>query len=190
MEEEPKSADPPPAVTATGSPWVIDKGDPATVPVPLPIILVKVDGPYTERDRKLWAFLLHAAWDDLDKKQIHEISIREAGALLREIGGEHDTAWIWESAKRLSRTVVEWEFKFGDGRYDAGITSIFAANISKEKQKEGKLRYNFPPMLIPIIKQPGRFSRLRTHFMMGLSGKHAVTLYQILEVRALRDAEM
>ena len=47
----------------TGNPWVPSPADPATVPVPLPIIIVGVNGPYTERDRKLWMFLLHAFWD-------------------------------------------------------------------------------------------------------------------------------
>lgn len=168
-------------ISPTGSPWVIDNVDPATVPVPLPLVLVKVDGPYTERDRKLWTFLLHAVWDDLETKQVHEISVAKVNSVFRDLGGQHETSWIWESAKRLARTVVEWEFKFDDGRYDAGVTSIFAANISKEKRQQGRLYFNFPPLLIPIIKQPGRFSRLRTHFMIGLSGKHAVTLYQILE---------
>ena len=181
MKEKQPSFDLFPSVNPTGSPWAADNSDHATVPVPLPVILVKIDGPYTERDRKLWVFLLHAAWDELEKNLVHEISVRDIANVFRDLGGEHDTGWVWESAKRLGRTIVEWEHTFGDGRYEAGITSIFAANISKEKRQQGRLYYNFPPLLIPIIKQPGRFSRLRTHFMIGLSGKHAVTLYQILE---------
>ena len=39
---------------------------PATVPVPLPVVMVRVEGPFTALDRKLWLLLLHHAWDELD----------------------------------------------------------------------------------------------------------------------------
>src|SRR5215475_13447386 len=61
----------------TGAPWIPSPVDLATVPVPLLVIIVSVDGPYTERDRKLWTFLLQAMWDDLDKHAIHELRVQE-----------------------------------------------------------------------------------------------------------------
>ena len=165
----------------TGNPWVSSEEDPATVPVPLPVIIVKVEGPYTERDRKLWAFLLHAVWDELEEKPIHELSVSKINQIFRELGGEHDTKWIWESAKRLTKTIVEWEQTFGDERYEQGISAIFSAVLTKEARTEGVLRFAFPQLLIPILKEPRRFARLRVHFMMGLSGKYSVTLYELLE---------
>ena len=45
------------AVEATGNPWEPSDAAPATVPLPNDVIITKVEGPYTERDRKLWAFL-------------------------------------------------------------------------------------------------------------------------------------
>src|SRR5712691_12408194 len=85
----------------TGDPWVPSPADPATVPVPLPIIIVSVNGPYTERDRKLWMFLLHAFWDELVDRTIHEVPIKEINSVFRGFGGEHDIKWVWESAERL-----------------------------------------------------------------------------------------
>lgn len=167
-------------VRPTGSPWSINPDDPATVPVPLQVIMVRVDGPYTERDRKLWTFLLHAVWDELGKKQIHDISVVEVNRIFREAGGEHSAAWIWDSAKRLAKTTVEWEYTLGDERCQ-GISSIFSAVLTKPARAAGRLHFHFPPLLIPIIQQPQRFARLRVHFMIGLSGKYAVTLYEILE---------
>jgi hypothetical protein len=168
-------------IQPSGSPWVISEDDPATVPVPLQTVIVKVDGPYTERDRKLWVFLLHTVFDELGEKPIHSLPIREVNAIFRELGGEHDTKWIWDSAKRLAKTTVEWETTFDDGRFEQGISSMFGANISKKARQMGTLTFNFPPLLIPIIKQPTRFARLRVHFLLKLSGKYAVTLYEILE---------
>lgn len=43
------------------------------------------------------------------------------------------------------------------------------------------LRFAFPALLIPILKDPGHFARLRVHFLIGLSGKYSVTLYELLE---------
>jgi hypothetical protein len=43
------------------------------------------------------------------------------------------------------------------------------------------LRFAFPALLIPILKDPGHFARLRVHFLISLSGKYSVTLYELLE---------
>jgi hypothetical protein len=172
-------------VNATGSAWINDPNDPATVPVPLQVIMVKVDGPYTERDRKLWTFLLHAVWDELGKEPVHSLSVSEINRVFRDAGGDHNTGWVWDSAKRLAKTTVEWEYTLEDERFQ-GISSIFGAVISKAAKSTGHIRFHFPPLLIPIIKQPQRFARLRVHFMIGLSGKYAVTLYELLEGYANR----
>ena len=167
-------------IQPTGNPWILDNADPATVPVPLQVVITHVDGPYTERDRKLWTFLLHVAFDDLGKQGGHEVEIKDINSVFRDLGGQHSTEWIWESAKRLSRTIVEFEVTYGDERFD-GITSIFAAVVPRKGRRGSCLHFWFPEPLIPIIKQPLRFARLRVHFMIKLSGKYAVTLYEILE---------
>ena len=171
-------------IQPTGSPWLVSETDPATVPVPLQTTIVDVRGPYTERDRKLWVFLLHAVFDDLGKTPMHSLSVREINAVFRELGGDHNTKWLWESVKRLAETVAEWKtvHNLDDERFEElGIGSLLFANLSKRTRETGRLTFGFPPNLIPIIKEPMRFARLRVHFLMRLSGKYAVTLYEILE---------
>ena len=167
-------------IQPTGSPWIISNDDPATVPVPLQTVIVKVDGPYTERDRKLWVFLLHAVFDELGTLPLHDLSVRDINAVFRKLGGDHGSKWIWESAKRLAQTTVEWEYTLGDDRVQ-GVASLFSAEVHKSARATGKLRFGFPPLLIPILKEPSRFARLRVHFLIKLKGKYAVTLYEILE---------
>lgn len=167
-------------IQPTGSAWEISNDNPATVPVPLQTVIVKVEGPYTERDRKLWVFLLHAVFDELGEKPIHELSVREINNVFRDIGGDHNTKWLWESAKRLAKTTVEWEYTLGDDRV-LGVSAIFGAEVGGNARKSGWLKFFFPPLLVPIIKQPMRFARLRVHFLLKLSGKYAVTLYEVLE---------
>jgi hypothetical protein len=153
-------------IQPTGSAWVISKADPATVPVPLQTSIVDVRGPYTERDRKLWVFLLHAVFDELGETPMHSLSVREINAVFRELGGDHNTKWLWESAKRLAETVAEWRTvcELGDERFEElGIGSLLFANLSKKSRGTGRLTFGFPPNLIPIIKEPMRFARLRVH---------------------------
>lgn len=172
--------------TASGNAWLISNEDPATVPVPIPIIIVAVEGPYTERDRKLWTFLLHAVWDELGTKDLHSIPIREINDMFRALGGDHNANWIWESAERLTRTIIKWQGNQGDKRYK-GISAMFGAVLEEESRKEGILHFHFPPLLVPVLKDPRRFARLRTHFLIQLSGKYAVTLYEVLETAANKN---
>ena len=165
----------------TGNPWRPWQEDPATVPVPLPVIIVEVEGPFTERDRKLWTFLLHAVWDELGIKPIHELPVTKINQVFRLLGGDHNTNWIWDSARRLTETKVIFECVEEDERYQGIASLLSAAAVGTRAQETGFLRFEFPAMLIPILKEPGRFARLRVHFMLGLSGKYAVTLYELLE---------
>ena len=167
-------------IQPSGSAWVISNDDPATVPVPLQTVIVNVEGPYTERDRKLWVFLLHAVFDELGKQPIHSLSVLEINSVFRQLGGDHGTNWLWESAKRLAKTTVEWEYDLGDERI-MGVDNLFGAQVHKKARDTGTLNFAFPQLLIPIIKDPSRFARLRVHFLLKLSGKYAVTLYEILE---------
>ncbi len=172
-------------IQTSGSPWVVSELDPATVPVPLQVIIKKVEGPYTAKDRKLWTLLLHAAFEDLGNKGGHSVKISDINGVFRELGGRHETEWIWESARRLSRTIIEFETTLGDERFD-NVTSIFAASVPRKGRRGSELHFWFPEPLIPIIREPARFARLRVHFLIKLSGKYAVTLYEILEAYANR----
>lgn len=65
------------------------------------------------------------------------------------------------------------------------IASLLSyALTNQDAQRAGWLRFEFPAGLIPIIKEPRRFARLRIHFLLSLSGKYAVTLYELLESAA------
>ena len=182
MPNSPKNLlDLPNPVSATGNPWQPDEKNPATVPIPNAVIITKIEGPFTERDRKLWTFLVHAAWDDLLVKPYHEISVAKIDKLFRELSCGHEgRKWLWESARRLTKTIVEWEEGPDTDRLQ-GISNLMNAKTSKSAQESGVLWYEIPALLSEVIKKPFKFSRIRLHFMIGLSGKYAVTLYELLE---------
>ena len=60
------------------------------------------------------------------------------------------------------------------------VGHLFGAETEDEVREQGTLRFHFL-LLVPILKDPRRFARLRTHFLIELSGKYSVTLYELLE---------
>ena len=184
----------------TGDPWLVTPAKPASVPVPLPVVMVRVEGSYTALDRKLWLLLLHNAWENLDKPMhIHEAKISDVLRLFRQFGrrdlGQRgaievskrnietgEAAAIWQSVRRLVKTTVDWE----DEEYQ-GISALLASAMTNKAQREtGRIYYTFSPQLAKNVLLPRSFARLRTHFIMGLRSKYAVTLYEILEGHANR----
>lgn len=182
-----KQAALPLAVHASGDPWQPSGDEVATVPLPNDVIITSIEGAYTERDRKLWAFLVAAVWDDLLTTRIHEIRTAKINAVFQERGGDTSTSWIWDGAERLTATRARWE-SGPDGNRLKGIANLLGGAITnKDARATGFLRFEIPALLCEVIRHPCRFSRLRLHFMIGLSGKYAVTLYMLLESVANRQ---
>lgn len=168
-------------VKMSGNPWDTSGQTPATVPLPNDVIITKIVGEYTERDRKLWTFLIAAVWDDLEKQTVHEIRVSKINAVFEAMGGEKTASWIWESATRLTGTRAYWKTG-ADGKRLQGVAALMSGAITDEEARaSGVLRFEIPQLLGEVIRKPCRFSRLRIHFMLGLSGKYAVTLYMLLE---------
>ncbi|MGP7984295.1 replication initiation protein [Rhodoblastus sp.] len=185
----------------TGDLWNPSAANPTTVPVPLPVVVVRVDGPFTALDRKLWLALVHIAFPDLDKPgKIHEILISEIIDLFRRVGGRRDlgakgtlqltkklsenteAATLWQSIRRLAKTTIEWE----DDDY-MGINSLLGARMDKDARNSGKLYFTFDPLLAQHVLAPRAWARLNVHVVMKLRSKYAVTLYEILEAYANRE---
>ena len=185
----------------TGDLWKPSRGMPTTVPVPLPVVVVRVDGPCTALDRKLWVALLRHAHSNLDKPgHIHEVSISELVALFRKVSGRRDlgvkgtlqltkklseetgAATLWESVRRLAKTTIEWE----DADY-VGINNLLGARMDKSAREQGKLYFTFDPLLAQNLLAPRAWARLNVHVMMKLRSKYAVTLYEILEAYVNRE---
>jgi hypothetical protein len=186
---------------ATGDLWQPSIANPTTVPVPLPVVVVRVDGPFTALDRKLWLALVHIAFPNLDKPgHIHEVSIHEIVELFRKVSGRRDlgakgtielskklsedtdAAVLWQSVRRLAKTTIEWE----DNDY-MGINSLLGARIDKGARISGKLYFTFDPLLAQHVLAPRAWARLNVHVVMKLRSKYAVTLYEILEAYANRE---
>ena len=169
---------PEPYAQPTGD--VFDTDQPYTLPLNQRVALARVIGPYTEIDRKLWATLVAHAWDDLGAVRVHEASARDIARLFRELkGGQSGSGWVMASAKRLMASQLEWED-------DAEVGAVALLSGLKIHKISGSIFYQFSNFLIEKLRDNKQFSRLRLHFMIGLSGKYSVTLYMLLESAANR----
>jgi len=167
---------PVPAAQPSGS--VMDTSQPYTLPLNNEIALCRCVGAYTETDRKLWATLIALAWDDLGKKSIHEANARDIARLFQQLkGARNGTAWVMESARRLLASRLDWEDEEEEG------SAVLLAGL-RIKKVSGAIFYQFSDFLIEKLLDNKRFSRLRLHFLIGLSGKYSVSLYIILEAAA------
>ena len=179
----------------TGDLWRPNDKLPATVPLPLPVVVVRIDGPFTALDNKLWVALVKEAWPNLDKPgHIHEVSIPQLVTLFRQVSGRHDlgatgelqvakktqeetgAALLWQSVRRLCKTTIEWE----DEKY-MGINSLLGARMDKEVRASGKLYFTFDPLLAQHVLLPSAWARLNVHLVMKLRSKYAVRLYEVME---------
>jgi hypothetical protein len=168
---------PAPANSATGNTWKPDKANPATLPASNDVLIREVSGPYTEIDRKLWVLLYHAAFDALHKQRLHEARPSQINALFKKLTNaksDKGAFEIWQSIKRLTKTTLD--FVERDGAENS--TNLINAKIYRATDQ---LYYEFPRPLLNMMLANERFSRLKIHFLIGLSGKYAVSLYVALE---------
>ena len=166
---------PDPAAHPTGN--VFDLRRPFTLPLNQAIAKSRLTGTYTELDRKLWATLVALAWDNLKTQVVHEADTRAINALFKEASGKtgNDTATrIVCSARNLSRMSIDLE-----DEDEQGVTTMLAGLTIKKKS--GRIYYQFSDLLLRCLLENEKFSRLRLHFMLSLSGKYSVSLYMLLE---------
>ena len=85
-----------------------------------------------------------------------------------------DTISLILIAARVSSRLPRYKYQ--------GIGALLADAMTNKAQRDtGRLYYTFSPQLAKNVLLPRSFARLRTHFIMGLRSKYAVTLYEILE---------
>lgn len=163
---------PKPAAKPTGK--VLDPQSDATLPLSNGLSIRRCIGNYTSVDRKLWATLIALAWENLNKKRIHEANLRDIARMFRELkSGDNGIDWLIASARRLERSSLEWE-----DDEEIGSTVLLAG--LKIIKASGKIYYQFSDFLIEEILDNKLFSRLRLHFMIGLNSKYSVSMYMLL----------
>lgn len=166
----------------TGDIWNPSSETPATVPITTKLIMSNIEGPFREQERKLWAFLIHAVWDDLETKDSHEIPVSKVAQIFRRLGGRHDNKWLKNYLYSIAQTTMIFEGQ--EDEFDVWrTTNLLSSADVKKNRKTGEevLSFEVPRKMVRMLKERARFTRLRPHVMITLSGKYTVTLYELLE---------
>lgn len=166
----------------TGEVAALRSTDVPTVCMPNEGLELSITGAYREKERKLWAFLVHYAYENLGKQRRHKIECSTVTHIFRSITGCGRTKDLWEYVENLGNIKIKWE-KEGNTQGFARLLSFAEVNHDK-----GTIEFEIPSYLEDaILKSNYQFARLRTHFLIGLSGKYSVTLYLLLETYANRQ---
>jgi predicted transcriptional regulator YdeE len=157
---------------------VFDPQSDCTLALTRDISLRRVTGTYTENDRKLWVLLVHLAFNNLATQTTHKTNLRDIANLWRDIGGgRNGIQWLISSAESLRQCGINWT----EGTKKGTATLLAGLEVD---EATGEVSYDFGRFLTEKILDNKIFTRLRVHFMLGLSGKYAVALYTLLESMA------
>lgn len=162
-------------INPTGDPLNLEDQIPSTVCFATDVMKYKIVTKIRERERKLFVLLVHAVWHDLGKKTYHTIKIENIKRVFQAVGNVKDYGdWLFEYLDNLSDIKVRYE----DEKLK-GVTHLFAeAWVNKER---GEVKFCIPPTLTQALLSAEFFARLDTYFIVGLSGKYSIALYQFLE---------
>lgn len=190
-------------VKKTGNTFMHTPENPATLPMPQQVLLSEfavitrdnfgndvVRKSMHERELKVLFFLLHAVFDELEPGKTHELEMQEIHKTLYEQYGikNESNTWIWDAVETLAAFRLKWIETHGDERWENVGSLINHAKTNSTARRSGTLQFRFCNELVPVLKEQSRFSRMRLHFLMGLSGKYAIVLYGILESLANQRA--
>ena len=168
-------------IEPTGKPLDLEDTTPSTVCISTDIMKYRVVDRIRERERKLFILLVHAVWHDLGKKNIHKVEIKKIKRVFRKVCSTKSYKdWLWEYLENLSDIKVVYR----DEKL-RGVTHLFAsAYLDDEKEY---ICFQIPEVLTHAILSANCFARLDTYFLIGLSGKYSVSLYQFLESKVGLD---
>jgi hypothetical protein len=147
------------------------------VPIPLQFFTSRVHGNFSERDYKLWVFLIHAVFKDLDYDRLYSIPINDIHDIFSRYGCAKNKSWIRITAININNTRVSFPYKFGDDRIEDKLYNI----LNLQSLNDGYLKFKIPIEIIRMIKSPERFVNVRTDLFLSLKGKITIRLYSILE---------
>jgi hypothetical protein len=123
--------------------------------------------------RRAWNILLAHAFDDLLKKDIHTITIKELCDYLQY--DSKDEKYIKKSLKNLANTTVEWDLLNKNGNQDWGVASLLA-NV---RIVNGICYYSYGGIFKEQLYNPKIYARINLSLQNKFKSKHTLALYEL-----------
>ncbi|MFW6351830.1 MAG: RepB family plasmid replication initiator protein [Bacteroidota bacterium] len=123
--------------------------------------------------RRAWNVLLANAFDDLVKKEIYEITLKDLARILRF--ESKNEKYLKETLKALNKTQVEWNILGKDGHNEWGVTTLLA----EAKIINGICAYAYSPTLRQRLHNPEMYAKISLSLQNQFKSKHSLALYEL-----------
>ena len=137
---------------------------------------IQIDNKISLLQRRTWNALLFHAYNELDKKEEHEISLQYLAYLVGY--DSHDMEYLKEASLAMLRCIVQYNVLGKDGSVERwGATALLAqADIQKKK---GLFIYAYSPELRRRLHNPEMYARLDLDLQKQFDSKYALALWEL-----------
>jgi Initiator Replication protein len=134
---------------------------------------IQIENNITLLQRRTWNALLYNAYNELNSKEVHSISVPE---LARLIGYDsHDMEYLKEASLAMLRCIVQYNVLGKDGKNVWGATALLA----QVKIENGLFLYAYSPDLRERLHNPAMYARLDLNMQKRFDSKHALALWEL-----------
>lgn len=127
-------------------------------------------------DRRTWNLLLKNAWSDRLDDPTASFTIP-----VRELRGLHDSNdRVRRCLRKLQTTLVMARLANGETRT---VQMLGSTDMEDGDRKEGELRYDFHPKLVPLLRDSEIYARMDMKVISAFTSKYALALYEAISAR-------
>jgi hypothetical protein len=134
---------------------------------------IHISNPINLLQRRAWNVLLAHAYDDLQKKDEHQIDIQDLNNYL-DFKSKND-AYLKETLKALVRCLVEWNLLNKDKEISWGVSALLAS-VRIEK---GQLFYSYSHFLKKQLFNPKMYAKISLSIQNKFKSKYSLALYEL-----------
>jgi len=137
---------------------------------------IQIENNMTLLQRRAWNALLYNAYNELNTKEEHQITLQYLAQLVGY--DSHDMEYLKEASIAMLRCIVQYNVLGKDGSLERwGATALLAqADIQKKK---GLFIYAYSPELRRRLHNPEMYARLDLDLQKQFDSKYALALWEL-----------
>ena len=134
---------------------------------------IHIENNITFLQRRAWNALLFNAYNELDTKEEHRITMQKLADLVGY--DSHDMEYLKEASKAMMRCIVEWDVLDKDGNPQWGATALLA----QAAIERGMFTYAYSPELRRRLHNPAMYARLDLNLQRRFNSKYGLALWEL-----------
>jgi hypothetical protein len=137
---------------------------------------IQIENNMTLLQRRAWNALLFHAYNELDKKEEHQISLQYLAHLVGY--DSHDMEYLKEASLAMLRCIVQYNVLDKDGSLERWGATALLAQADMQKKK-GLFIYAYSPELRRRLHNPEMYARLDLDLQKQFDSKYALALWEL-----------